>query len=130
MTSKSDTTMTTEQENKIIEKAQDIMARRFAVGGELKLNRQSVAYYGAYYLGAIQAVQRVVSELITNKPKGDDWLYLEALWKCITKDKRHMQMYLDGDEMRYRNHQRDKRGKLKSVECYFVERRTLITEKV
>ena len=130
MTSKSDTTMTTEQENKIIEKDQDIMARRFAVGGELKLNRQSVAYYGAYYLGAIQAVKRVVSELITNKPKGDDWLYLEALWKCITKDKRHMQMYLDGDEMRYRNHQRDKRGKLKSVECYFVERRTLITEKV
>ena len=130
MTSKSVTTMTAEQENKIIEKAQDIMARRFAVGGELKLNRQSVAYYGAYYLGAIQAVQRVVSELITNKPKGDDWLYLEALWKCITKDKRHMQMYLDGDEMRYRNHQRDKRGKLKSVECYFVERRTLITEKI
>ena len=130
MTSKSVTTMTAEQENKIIEKAQDIMARRFAVGGELKLNRQSVAYYGAYYLGAIQAVQRVVSELTANKPKGDDWLYLEALWKCITKDKRHMQMYLDGDEMRYRNHQRDKRGKLKSVECYFVERRTLITEKV
>ena len=122
--------MTAEQENKIIEKAQDIMARRFAVGGELKLNRQSVAYYGAYYLGAIQAVQRVVSELTANKPKGDDWLYLEALWKCITKDKRHMQMYLDGDETRYRNHQRDKRGKLKSVECYFVERRTLITEKV
>ncbi len=130
MTSKSDTTMTAEQENKIIEKAQDIMARRFAVGGELKLNRHSVAYYGAYYLGAIQAVQRVVSELTANKPKGDDWIYLEALWKCITKDKRHMQMYLDGDEMQYRNHQRDKRGKLKSVECYFVERRTLITEKV
>ena len=130
MTSKSDTTMTTEQENKIIEKAQDIMARRFAVGGELKLNRQSVAYYGAYYLGAIQAVQRVVSELTANKPKGDDWIYLEALWKCITKDKRHMQMYLDGDETQYRNHQRDKRGKLKSVECYFVERRTLITEKI
>ena len=122
--------MTTDQENNIIEKAQDIMARRFAVGGELKLNRQSVAYYGAYYLGAIQAVQRVVSELTANKPKGDDWIYLEALWKCITKDKRHMQMYLDGDEMQYRNHQRDKRGKLKSVECYFVERRTLITEKV
>ena len=130
MTSKSVTTMTAEKENKIIEKAQDIMARRFAVGGELKLNRQSVAYYGAYYLGAIQAVQRVVSELTANKPKGDDWIYLEALWKCITKDKRHMQMYLDGEEMRYRNHVTAKNGKLKSVECYFVERRTLLTEKV
>ena len=122
--------MTTEQENKIIEQAQDIMARRFAVENELKLNAQSVAYYGAYYLGAIQAVQKVVSELTTNKPKGDDWVYLKAFWDCITKDKRHMQMYLDGDEMRYRNHVTAKNGKLKSVECYFVERRTLLTEKV
>ena len=122
--------MTTEQENKIIQKAQDIMARRFATQNELKLNAQSGAYYGAYYLGAIQAVQKVVSELTANKPKGDDWVYLKAFWDCITKDKRHMQMYLDGDEMHYRNYQHDKRGKLKSVECYFVERRTLLTEKV
>lgn len=63
------------------------------------------------------------------KPKGDDWVYLKAFWDCITKDKRHMQMYLDGDEMRYRNHVTAKNGKLKSVECYFVERRTLLTEK-
>lgn len=122
--------MTTEQENKIIEQAQDIMARRFATQNELKLNLQSVTYYGAYYLGAIQAVQKVVSELTANKPKGEQWLYLEALWKFITKNKRNMQMFLDGEEMRYRNHQHDKRGKLVSVECYFVERRTLITEKV
>ena len=122
--------MTTEQENKIIEQAQDIMERRFAVENELKLNAQSVAYYGAYYLGAIQAVQKVVGELTANKPKGEQWLYLESFWKFITKDKRHMQLFMDGTEMRYRNHQRDKRGKLVSVECYFVERRTILTEKV
>ena len=123
-------TMTTEQENKIIEQAQDIMARRFAVENELKLNAQSVAYYGAYYLGALQAVQRVIEHLADNKPKGDDWVYLKAEWDLITKSKRNMQMYLDGEEMRYRNHLTAKNGKLKSVECYFVERRTLITEKV
>jgi hypothetical protein len=122
--------MTTEQENKIIQQAQDIMARRFAVTNELKLNRQSVAYYGAYYLGAIQAVQKVVSELTTNRPKGDDWVYLKAFWDFITKNKRNMQMFMDGDEMRYRNHQHDKKGKLVSVECYFVERRTLLIEKI
>ena len=122
--------MTTEQENKIIEQAQDIMARRFAVENELKLNAQSVAYYGAYYLGAIQAVQEVTRQLLEgDKPKGEDWIYLKAFWDFITKDKRNMQLFMDGTEMRYRNHQRDKRGKLKSVECYFVERRTLITEK-
>ena len=123
-------TMTTEQENKIIEQAQDIMARRFAVENELKLNAQSVAYYGAYYLGALQAVQRVIEHLADNKPKGDDWVYLKAEWDLITKSKRNMQMYLDGEEMRYRNHLTAKNGKLKSVECYFVERRTLLTEKV
>jgi viroplasmin and RNaseH domain-containing protein len=122
--------MTTEQENKIIDQAQDIMARRFAVENELKLNAQSVAYYGAYYLGAIQAVQKVASELTTNKLKGEDWVYFEAFWKFVTQDKRHMQLFMEGTEMRYRNHQHDKRGKLKSVECYFVERRTLIVEKI
>ena len=106
------------------------MARRFAVTNELKLNRQSVAYYGAYYLGAIQAVQKVVSELTTNKPNGDDWVYLKAFWDCITKDKRHMQMFLDGEEMHYRNHVTANNGRLKSVECYFVERRTLLIEKL
>ena len=122
--------MTTEQENKIIEQAQDIMVRRFAVENELKLNAQSVAYYGAYYLGAIQAVQEVTRQLLEgDKPKGEDWIYLKAFWDFITKDKRNMQLFMDGTEMRYRNHVRDKKGKLKSVECYFVERRTLITEK-
>ena len=122
--------MTTEQENKIIQQAQDILERRFAVENELKLNAQSVSYYGAYYLGAIQAVQKVIEHLVDNKPKGDDWVYLKAEWDLITKSKRNMQMYLDGEEMRYRNHLTAKNGKLKSVECYFVERRTLLTEKV
>ena len=122
--------MTTEQENKIIQQAQDILERRFAVENELKLNAQSVSYYGAYYLGALQAVQRVIEHLADNKPKGDDWVYLKAEWDLITKSKRNMQMYLDGEEMRYRNHLTAKNGKLKSVECYFVERRTLLTEKV
>ena len=123
--------MTTEQENKIIQQAQDILSRRFAVENELKLNAQSVSYYGAYYLGAIQAVQEVTRQLLEgDKPKKDDWVYLEAFWKFITQDKRHMQLFLDGTEMRYRNHQHDKRGKLVSVECYFVERHTLITEKI
>lgn len=122
--------MTTEQEDKIIQQAQDIMARRFAVKNELKLNQKSVAYYGAYYLGAIQAVQEVTRQLLGDeKPKKEDWVYLKAFWDFITKDKRHMQMFLDGEEMRYRNHQHDKKGKLKSVECYFVERRTLLIEK-
>lgn len=123
--------MTTEEENKIIEMACDIQARRFATSHDLPLNAQMVTYYGAYYLGAIQAVQEVTRQLIEgDKPKGEDWIYLDTFWKFITQDKRHMQLFLDGTEIRYRNHQRNKKGKLMSVECYFVERRTLIMEKV
>lgn len=122
--------MTREQEDMIIAKAQDILERRMAVVKEVQIDLRKVLHYGAYYLGAIQAVQEVTRQLLEgDKPKKDDWIYLKAFWKFITKNKRNMQLFLDGTEMRYRNHQRDKRGKLKSVECYFVERRTLLTEK-
>ena len=121
--------MTREQEDMIIARAQDILECRMAVVKEVQIDLRKVLHYGAYYLGAIQAVQKVVGELTANKPKGDDWVYLKSLWKCITKNKRNMQLFMDGEEMRYRNHVTAKNGKLKSVECYFVERRTLLTEK-
>jgi hypothetical protein len=36
---------------------------------------------------------------------------------------------LNGEEIRYRNHETAKNGKLKSVEAYFAERVTIIREK-
>jgi hypothetical protein len=39
-----------------------------------------------------------------------------------------MQLMMDGTEIRFRNHQRDKKGKLISVEAYFVQRREVVTE--
>jgi DNA polymerase elongation subunit (family B) len=122
--------MTREQEDMIIARAQDILERRMAVVKEVQIDLRKVLHYGAYYMGAIQAVQEVTRQLLEgDKPKKDDWIYLEAFWKFITKSKRNMQLFMDGTEIRYRNHVRDKKGKLKSVECYFVERRTLLTEK-
>ena len=121
--------MTREQEDMIIARAQDILECRMAVVKEVQIDLRKVLHYGAYYLGAIKAVQKVVGERTANKPKGDDWVYLKSLWKRITKNKRNMQLFMDGEEMRYRNHVTAKNGKLKSVECYFVERRTLLTEK-
>lgn len=114
----------------MIEQAKAILERRAAVDNKIALNANSVAYYGAYYLGAIKAVQEVTRPLLTTKPKGEDWIYIQALYKLITSSKRNMQLYLDGTEMRYRNHERNKKGKLVSVECYFVERRTILTEKL
>ena len=121
--------MNKEQEDKIIAQAQDILERRMAVGKDVKVNLQHIAMYAAYYQGALMAVKEVTKSMLNgNKPKGDDWLYLKAEWSLITSSKRNMQLYLDGTEMRYRNHKRNKRGKLESVEAYFVERRNIIQE--
>lgn len=121
--------MTKEQEDKIIAQAQDILERRLGVNPELKVNFQKVLYYGSYLLGAQCAVSKIVDELLSgDKPKGEDWIYLKAEWDLIKASKQNMRLWLDGTEMRYRNHKRDKKGKLESVECYFVEFRNVITE--
>lgn len=121
--------MTKEQEDKIIAQAQDIIERRMAVEKDIKVNLQHIAMYASFYQGALMAVRKVTDSLLNgNKPKKDDWLYLKSEWELITSSKRNIQLFLDGTEMRYRNHQHNKRGKLESVECYFVERKNVIQE--
>lgn len=120
--------MTKEQEDKIIAQAQNILERRMAVEKDIKVNLQHIAMYAAYYQGALMAVKEVTKSMLNNKPKKDDWIYLKAEWGLITSSKRNMQLYLDGTEIRYRNHKRNKRGKLESVECYFVEFKNIIQE--
>ena len=121
--------MNKEQEDKIIAQAQDILERRMAVEKDIKVNLRHIAMYASYYQGALMAVKKITDSLLNgSKPKKDDWIYLKAEWGLITSSKRNMQLYLDGTEIRYRNHQRNKRGKLESVECYFVERRNIIQE--
>ena len=121
--------MNKEQEDKIIAQAQDILERRLSVEKDIKVNLQHIAMYASYYQGALMAVRKIADSLLSgNKPKKDDWIYLKAEWELITSSKRNMQLYLDGTEIRYRNYQRNKKGKLESVECYFVEHRNIITE--
>jgi hypothetical protein len=121
--------MNKEQENKIIAQAQDILERRMAVEKDIKVSLQHIAMYSSYYQGAIMAVRKITDSLLNgNKPKKDDWIYFKAEWDLITSSKRNMQLYLDGTEIRYRNHKRNKKGKLESVECYFVEQRNVIME--
>ena len=128
--------MTTAQEDKIINQAREILERRederaklFAVEHEIKINVQRLAMYASYYQGARMIGVKVLEGIQNRKPKGDDWVYLEAEWRLYTESVRNMQLYIDGYEVRYRNHQKDKRGKLIRCEAYFVERRTIFTEK-
>ena len=129
--------MTTKQEDRIIEQARKILearederARLFAVEHDIKINVQRLAMYASYYQGARDMGQHLLERIITDsKPKGDDWIYIAAEWRLLLSSKRNCQLYLDGTEIRYRNHERDKKGKLVRCEAYFVERLTLIREK-
>ena len=121
--------MNKEQEDKIIAQAQDILEMRMAVEKDIKVSLQHIAMYASYYQGALMAVRKITDSLLNgNKPKKDDWIYLKAEWDLITSSKRNMQLWLDSTEMRYRNHRRNRKGKLESVECYFVEQRNVIKE--
>lgn len=119
--------MTKEQEDKIIAQAQDILERRMAVEKDIKVNLQNLVYYGAYYQGAMAMAIKLIPYVMLNY-RGDDKVYIKAELDLITSSKRNMQLWLDGTQMRYRNHKRNKKGKLESVECYFVEYKNVITE--
>ena len=119
--------MTKEKEDKIIAQAQDILERRMATEKDIKINLQNVVYYGAYLLGAQMAADKLIPYVMQNY-RGDDKVYIKAELDLIMSSKRNMQLFLDGTQMRYRNHKRNKKGKLESCECYFVEYRNLITE--
>lgn len=121
--------MNKEQEDKIIRHTQDILERRMAAEKDIKINLRNIAYYDAYYQGALMAACKVTESLLNgNKPKGEDWIYLQAEWKLITSSKRNMQRFLDGTKIAYRNHKFDKKGKLESCECCFVEYKNVIQE--
>lgn len=119
--------MTRDKEDKIIKQAQDILERRMAAEKDIKINLQNVMYYGAYLLGAQITAEKLIPYVMRNY-RGDDKVYIKAELDTITSSKRNMQLWLDGTQMRYRNHKRNKKGKLESCECYFVEYRNVITE--
>ena len=78
--------------------------------------------YGMYYLGALIDAETILREPLINSTKKADKAYRAALISLITKDKRSMQMYLDGvNEICFKNHKKDKKGNVVECEAYFVE---------
>lgn len=119
--------MTREKEDKIIAQAQDILERRMAVETDIKINLQNLVYYSAYYQGARNVAEKLIPYVMQNY-RGDEKAYIKAELDMITSSKRNMQIWLDGTQIRYRNHERDKKGKLTKCEAYFVERETIARE--
>ena len=52
----------------------------------------------------------------------EEMVYTKAIVNLLISDLRNVQEYLIGTNIGYRNHVRDKKGKLVSCEAYFVQK--------
>lgn len=121
-------------ERHIIQRARQILERheceealRFAEQNEVKPNMQNIVYYGAYLDGARAMLRRMRDDThgkinFSQLNGKESVVYNAAILELISRDKHHMNMYLENRyDIMYRNHERDKKGRLVSVEAYFVK---------
>ena len=111
----------------ILERNEDERAKRFAIENEVKIDLHKMVYYAAYYQGALIAAKELMGYAKWNA-KGDDRVYRDAELALITQSKRTMELFMDGTQIRYRNHERDKKGKLVKCEAYFYTEKRVIQE--
>lgn len=98
---------------------------RLAALHEPKVNLLNIQHWSAYMQGARRAFLYVMEH-------GDDYdnkAYRDAVFRLITSDLRYMGMFLtESHDICYRNHKRDKKGKLISCEAYFAEKVVIYKE--
>ena len=111
----------------ILETHEDERAKRFAIENEVKIDLHKMVFYAAYYQGALMAANAMISFAQQNA-KGDDRVYRDAELSLITQSKRTMELFMDNTQIRYRNHERDKKGKLVKCEAYFYKEQQIIQE--
>ena len=101
---------------------------RLAMIHQPKVNLQNIMYYSAYMQGARMAVVRF-GEMYMPKSKSEEAVYSRAVFKLITSNIRYTALFLAGcHDICYRNHKRDNRGKLESVEAFFAEPKVVYSE--
>ena len=85
--------------------------------------------YGMYYLGALLAVKKVLEMIQHPDWRTQEKPYRDAILRLIVKDKRSMQLFMDGcHDICYRDHKRDRKGRLTWCEAYFADRTTRYKE--
>lgn len=100
---------------------------RIAMQYQPKVSLNNIMYYSAYYQGARMALLRINEDCFGNGK--DSKVYKDAVMKLITSELRYTAMYMDGStDIFYRNHKRDKKGKLISCEAYFGKPVTIYRE--
>lgn len=99
---------------------------RQALEQPVQFNLTNIRYYSAYYQGALAGLRKA-AEWMMMRMKGEEKVYVQAELDLITKDLRHAEMFLSGQPIRYRNHER-KGKKLVKCEAYFFERVSMDVE--
>ena len=71
--------------------------------------------------GAMQLLRKLQDEKVNLLPTigKESRIYSDALYKTLS-DLKGMQDFLEGKELRFKDHQVDKKGKLSSCVAYFV----------
>lgn len=91
-----------------------------ALKGDVRLNLNNVIQYSAYYQGARTAAMRLMEGYFIDRAKGDERVYLKAELELIKASLENTEKFLSGSPIRYKNHERNKRGKLVKCEAYFT----------
>lgn len=98
---------------------------RLAALHEPKVNLLNIQHWSAYMQGARRAFLYVME----HGDNYDNKVYRDAVFRLITSDLRYMGMFLtESHDICYRNHKRDKKGKLISCEAYFAEKVVIYKE--
>lgn len=98
---------------------------RLAALHQPKVSLLNIHHWSAYLQGARKALLYILE----HGDEFDNKVYLNAVLKLATSDLRYTGMFItQSHPICFRNHQRDKKGKLISVEAYFAEPITIYQE--
>lgn len=98
--------------------SKDDLLRKLA-SMDIKIDLRRLQEYSAYLQGARKAVT-LMQKQFPELSKGKDVVYNKAALSLITDSLRNTDLWLsEVYEMRFRNHKRNKKGKLLSCEAYF-----------
>jgi hypothetical protein len=119
--------MIVKDDEELLQRAQEIMERRYGTN-EIKVNLRNIHYYSAYLQGARNAIKKIQEEYFGSPKSKEDMVYANAVIRKITDSLRDTQLWLEGTQIRFRNHKQNKQKKCVSVEAYFCEYRQVIRE--
>lgn len=88
---------------------------------DIPLNLTNVRYFSAYYSGARNALELVKTAFLPLM-KGDEKVYTEAILRLATSSMDKARMLIDEYPIIYKNHERDKKGKLIRCDAVFARK--------